>query len=114
LLMEPLVMKAFIADEPGRFHEASTLDRVHPAVPPFLVIQGDRDSLAPVVEARTFAERLGEQSRSLVVYMEFPGAQHIFDIFYSYQSAQMVEGVCAFLGDARVRGRGSTLPGDPG
>jgi hypothetical protein len=29
--------------------------------------------------------------------MEFPGAQHIFDLFYSNQSAQMVEGVLAFL-----------------
>ena len=38
-----------------------------------------------------------EASDSRVVYMEFPGAQHIFDLFYSNQSAQMVEGVLAFL-----------------
>ena len=35
-----------------------------------------------------------------MVYMEFPGAQHIFDLFYSYQSARMAEGVLAFLNDA--------------
>jgi acetyl esterase/lipase len=105
LLMEPLVIKAFLEDEPDKFRDASPLDRVHPDVPPFLVIQGDRDSLAPVVEARAFVEHLREQSRSRVVYMEFPGVQHIFDIFYSYQSAQMVEGVLSFLDDAYTRFR---------
>ena len=99
MLMEPLVMKAFLEDEPEKFHDASPLDRIHPDVPPFLVIQGDRDTLAPVIEAREFVDRLGNQSTSRVVYMEFPGAQHIFDLFYSNQSAQMVEGVLAFLND---------------
>jgi acetyl esterase/lipase len=97
MLMEPLVMKAFLADEPQKFHEASPVDRVHRDVPPFLVVQGDRDTLAPVEEARAFVDRLTEASRSRVIYMEFPGAQHIFDLFYSNQSAQMVEGVLAFL-----------------
>ena len=97
MLMEPLVIKAFIEDEPNRFREASPLDRVHPDVPPFLIVQGDRDTLAPVVEARAFVDELHKLSNSRVLYMEFPGAQHIFDMFYSYQSAQMVEGVLAFL-----------------
>ena len=103
MLMEPLVMKAFLADEPDKFHDASPLDRIHPDVPPFLVIQGDRDTLAPVEEARAFVGQLAETSRSRVVYMEFPGAQHIFDLFYSNQSAQMVEGVLAFLDDEYQR-----------
>ena len=97
MLMEPLVMKAFLDDEPEKFYDASPLDRIHPDVPPFLVIQGDRDTLAPVAEAREFVDRLEDVSTSRVVYMEFPGAQHIFDLFYSNQSAQMVEGVLAFL-----------------
>ena len=97
MLMEPLVMKAFLADEPEKFREASPVDRIHPDVPPFLVVQGDRDTLAPVEEARAFVDRLAEASGSRVIYMEFPGAQHIFDLFYSNQSAQMVEGVLAFL-----------------
>ena len=92
-------MKAILEDEPGTFHDASPLDRNHPDIPPFLVIQGDRDTLAPVEEAREFVDRLTETSRSTVAYMEFPGAQHIFDLFYSYQSARMVEGVLAFLND---------------
>jgi acetyl esterase/lipase len=100
MLMEPLVMKAFLEDEPEKFRDASPLDCIHPNVPPFLIIQGDRDTLAPVQEARAFVDRLEEASESRVVYMEFPGAQHIFDLFYSYQSARMAEGVLAFLNDA--------------
>lgn len=110
LLMEPLVIKAFLADEPERFREASPLDRVHPAVPPFLVIQGDRDTLAPVAEARAFVDALNGQSDVRVLYMEFPGAQHIFDLFYSSQSAQMVEGTLAFLNDEYVASQRSETP----
>ncbi len=99
MLMEPLVIKAFLADEPEKFAEMSPLDRIHPDVPPFVIAQGDRDSLAPVVEARAFVEQLENTSQERVVYMEFPGAQHIFDLGYSYQSAQMIEGVLAVLND---------------
>mgnify|MGYP001812799401 FL=1 len=111
LLMEPLVIKAFLDDEPDKFRDVSPLDRVHAAAPPFLVVQGDRDTLAPVVEARAFVERLSEQSTSRVLYMEFPGAQHIFDLFYSHQSAQMVEGVLAFLNDEYAAAQQSDTQG---
>jgi acetyl esterase/lipase len=61
------------------------------------VVQGEGDTLAPVQEAQAFVARLRELSQSPVLYMEFPGAQHIFDLFYSYRSARMIEGVAAFL-----------------
>ena len=110
MLMEPLVIKAFLDDEPEKFAEMSPLDRIHPDVPPFVISQGDRDSLAPVVEARAFVEQLEATSQKGVVYMEFPGAQHIFDLGYSYQSAQMIEGVLAVLNDEY--GRFQDLSGD--
>ena len=100
-----MVIKAFLANEPGKFREASPIDRVHPDLPPFLVVQGDRDTLAPVVETRAFVERLRAESKGRVVYMEFPGAQHIFDLFWSYQSARMIEGVLSFLYDEWSRSR---------
>jgi len=103
MLMEPLVIKAFLEDEPEKFAEMSPIDRIHPDVPPFVISQGDRDSLAPVVEARAFVERLEEVGQERVIYMEFPGAQHIFDLGYSYQSAQMIEGVLAVLNDEYTR-----------
>jgi acetyl esterase/lipase len=97
MLIEPMVMKAFLSDEPEKFHEASPIDRIRNDAPPFLVVQGKRDTLAPVREAQAFVARLRELSHSPVLYMEFPGAQHIFDLFYSFRSARMIEGVTAFL-----------------
>lgn len=105
MLMEPIVMKAFLDDEPEKYAEASPIDRVHPGAPPFLVVQGDRDTLAPVVETRAFVERLARVSNRRVVYLELPGAQHIFDLFYSQQSARVIEGVQAFLDDERNRAK---------
>ena len=110
MLMEPVVIKAFLDDEPAKFREASPVDRIHDGVPPFLVVHGDRDTLAPVVEARMFVERLRDGSNARVVYMEFPGAQHIFDIFCTYQAAQMIEGVLAFLNDESVRSQRIEAP----
>ena len=97
MIMEPIVIKAFLAEEPEKFRQASPIDRVHPDAPPFLVVQGTGDTLAPVRETQAFVAHLRELSRSPVLYMEFPGAQHIFDLFYSYRSARMIEGVAAFL-----------------
>jgi acetyl esterase/lipase len=110
MLMEPLVIKAFLEDEPEKFEEMSPIDRIHPDAPPFVVAQGDRDSLAPVVEARAFVAELETSSRRRVVYMEFPGAQHIFDLGYSYQSAQMIEGVLSVLNEECARSRRSHVP----
>jgi acetyl esterase/lipase len=97
MLIQPIVLKAFLEDEPEKYRNASPIDRVHPNIPPFLVVQGDRDTLAPVVEARAFVERIEEVSDSLTVYMELPGGQHVLDMIYSYRSARMIEGVTAFL-----------------
>ena len=105
MLMQPIVIKAFLSEEPDKYREASPIDRVHAGVPPFLVVQGDRDTLAPVVDTRAFVERLREESESRVVYMEFPSAQHVFDMIYSYRSARMIEGVTAFLSAAQDRSR---------
>ncbi|MDJ0925767.1 MAG: alpha/beta hydrolase [Acidimicrobiia bacterium] len=102
-LVEPLVVKAYLEDEPEKFFDASPIDRVHPDVPPFVVPHGDLDTLSPVDEARAFVEQLRAASSSRVVYMEFPGAQHIFDIGYSYQSAQMIEGILSVLEDEYAR-----------
>ena len=97
MLMEPLVIKAFLADEPEKFHDAAPLDRVGPRTPPFVIAQGDNDTMAPVEEARLFVDELTAGTEGPVVYFEFPGAQHIFDLGWSYQSARMIEGVQSVL-----------------
>ena len=63
-----------------KFADASPIDRINADAPPFVIAQGDKDTLAPVEEARAFVEQLAATASSPVVYFEFPGAQHIFDL----------------------------------
>ena len=105
LLMEPLVIKAYLADEPDKFLDASPIDRIHADAPTFVIPQGDKDTLAPVEETRAFVDQLRSVSSNRVVYMEFRGAQHIFDLAYSPQSSAMIEGVLSVLEDERSRSR---------
>lgn len=117
--LEPLVMKAFLADEPERFREASPLDQVSADAPPFFVIHGDNDTLAPVVDARMFVAELGGVSQAPVVYLELRGAQHAFDTFSSIRTRRVVRAVDRFLATMWARhqaGREADAPvvGEPG
>ena len=73
------------------------MDHVERAPAPWLILQGDRDSLTPAPEAREFARRLREHSQHTVGYAEFPGAQHAFDIYYSLRAFAAVELTARFL-----------------
>jgi acetyl esterase/lipase len=96
-LLQPHIMKAYFADEPERFHEASPLDRIHADAPPFLVVHGSRDTLAPLADARLFVERLRAISHAPVLFAEISGAQHAFDVFPSPRAVPVIEGVERFL-----------------
>ena len=95
--LERQIMKAFRDDEPAKFQRASPIERIHPEAPPFFVIHGDRDTLAPVEEARYFANELRETSKAPVVYAELGGAQHAFDLFCSPRTSHMLVAVLQFL-----------------
>jgi acetyl esterase/lipase len=97
LFLESWVMKAFVDEEPARYADASPIHHVHADAPPFLVIHGDRDTLAPVEDARAFVAKLREVSQQPVAYAEMQGAQHAFEIFPSVRSARVIEGVERFL-----------------
>jgi acetyl esterase/lipase len=112
MFLEPWVMKASFADEPEKFHRASPIDRVHADAPPFLAIHGDRDTLAPVIDARLFVERLREVSQEPVLYAELRGAQHAFEIFGSVRAVACVEAAERFLQWAHERHLG-TVPAEP-
>jgi acetyl esterase/lipase len=111
--LEPFIMKAFVAEEPERYAEASPLHRVHAGAPPFFVIHGDRDTLAPVEDARVFVERLRAVSRQPVAYAEMQGAQHAFEVFPSVRAARVIEGVERFLSTV-WEGRRSPASTEPG
>jgi acetyl esterase/lipase len=95
--LERVVMKRRLGEDPSAFRRASPMHRIHPGAPPFFVIHGTHDSLAPVEEAREFARRLRETSRAPVAYAEIPGAQHAFEIFHSVRTRLVVEAVDRFL-----------------
>jgi acetyl esterase/lipase len=112
-LLTAHVIKACLDEEPEKFREASPIDRVHPEAPPFLVIHGDRDTLAPLQDARAFAEALAAVSKNPVFFAVITGAQHAFDIFVSPRSAPIVEGVERFLDEARRRAREASAAAKP-
>ncbi len=103
-VLERYVFKAFRADEPERFRDASPTHLVHDGAPPFLVVHGTADSLTPVEDARRFVARLRETSREPVLYAEMKGGQHAFDLIPSPRTAPVIEAVERFLHTIRARG----------
>ena len=95
--MGPWIIKADIDEEPEKFAAASPLDQITPEAPPFLVIHGDNDTLAPVEGARDFVEELRATSKAPALYLELKGAQHAFEIFPSIRANQVVRAVTRFL-----------------
>ena len=100
--IEPWVMQRKLADDPQAFADYSPMDLVREDAPPMLVIHGSIDTLAPVEDAREFVRRLREVSRNPVLYAEMAGAQHAFEIFPSYRTARVIEGIERFLHSVRT------------
>ena len=104
-VLEELVFKARIEDDPEPFRAASPTYRVHEGAPPFCVLHGDRDTLVPVADARRFVRELRAVSREPVVYAELAGAEHAFDVLPSLRTARVVETIERFLATVRARER---------
>ena len=96
-LLEDSVMKLTRSDNIDAFEQVSPRFRIHKDAPPFLIIHGDKDSLVPVKEARSFFRSLKEVSKQPVAYAEIKGAQHAFDMFPSVRSEHVKHGVEKFL-----------------
>ncbi len=96
-MLAPMVMKQRYAADPSVFEAATPLLLVRPEAPPFFVIHGRHDSLAPVGTAREFVRRLREVSKHPVAYAELPGTHHAFDVFPSIRSSHVLRGVDRFL-----------------
>ena len=93
----PWILGKKIEEDPDAFRKASPMDRVRPDAPPFFVIHGSHDSLVPVGDAREFVEMLRAVSDAPVLYAEMRGAEHAFEVFPSYRTARVIEGVERFL-----------------
>ncbi len=100
--LAPVVMKCDPEEAPERYAAASPLDQVCAGAPPFFVIHGALDLLAPVEDARDFVHRLREVSDEPVYYLELRGAQHAFESFASIRANAVVEAAERFLNAVRA------------
>lgn len=99
LLLERIVMKRRFAEAPELFDAASPIFHAQTLddAPPFMVIHGDRDSLAPLGGALRFCDVLRSRGgKSPLVWCVLPGAQHAFEVFPSLRSVPAVHGVHRF------------------
>ncbi|MGE2833228.1 alpha/beta fold hydrolase, partial [Mycobacterium sp. SMC-4] len=95
--LERVVVNRSIDKHPDVFRKASPIAQVHPDAPPFLVVHGTGDSVIPVAQARSFVERLRDVSRSVVGYVELPGAGHAFDMTDGARTGAMSTAIGLFL-----------------
>ncbi|KUI00720.1 alpha/beta hydrolase [Mycobacterium sp. IS-3022] len=95
--LERVVVRRKLADHPDVFRKASPIARVHRNAPPFLVVHGSGDSVIPVAQARAFVERMRAVSRSVVSYIELPGAGHAFDMTDGARTGSAATAIGLFL-----------------
>jgi acetyl esterase/lipase len=95
--LERWVLKVPYGEREDAFVDASPIERVRADAPPFFVVHGTADSVAPIEGARAFVERLREATQAPVEYLEIPGAGHAFDIMPSHRTAAAVEAATDFL-----------------
>ncbi|MBV9665812.1 MAG: alpha/beta hydrolase [Actinobacteria bacterium] len=95
--LQRTVMKVSREENRHIWEMASPVCLARTDAPPFFVVHGHNDSLAPVKEARMFVERLRAKSESEVVYAELPGTQHAFEVFGSIRAAHVIRAVGRFL-----------------
>lgn len=112
VFLGPRVFKRNPKQDIVPFEKASPLLRVNPEAPPFYVIHGVNDTLAPVQQARLFVEALRKTSGAAVAYTELTGTQHAFDVFPSLRSQHSVRGVERFLRWAHDSWRGVSTTSD--
>jgi dipeptidyl aminopeptidase/acylaminoacyl peptidase len=96
-LLARWVMKTTPDANLAAFERASPIHHLRPDAPPFFVIHGTLDNLAPIGQARRFVEQLRAVSQEPVLYAEVPGASHAFDVFYSTRTGHAVNAVDRFL-----------------
>lgn len=91
------VLHQSIDDNPELWEQASPITHAKSQRPPFMIVQGEIDSLATVNGARYFHQKLTETSDQAAVYVELPGAEHAFDTLHSPRTEAVIRGVHRFL-----------------
>lgn len=97
-IVEGLVVKAKLEEEPEKFARVSPLNRIGDSpIPPFFVVHGTADTIVPVPESRNFVAALRKQSDEPVLYAEMLGGQHSFDSMTTWRSAPVIRAIERFL-----------------
>lgn len=109
--LEHDVVKVPIGQHRYVYESASPIHRVDASAPPFFVLHGDRDVLAPVAQARRFVDALRHRSQAPVAYGEMHGAHHAFDVLSSTRTVHAVQAVERFLGAVYGRHLAATSSG---
>ena len=95
LVLERAVMKRRLDDAREEYLKASPIARIGERTPPFLLVHGNSDTIAPVGGARRFRDAL-RAGKNQCAYVELPGANHAFEIFPSLRSVPVTHGVHRF------------------
>jgi acetyl esterase/lipase len=111
-LMERHVIGRPAVEAEALYKALSPIYRVTQAAPPFLLIHGTRDSMAPLAVARRFREQLGKVSRAPAELLEVEGAQHAFEVFPSVRCLAAIE-AAADWADALWAAHKSARAGSP-
>jgi acetyl esterase/lipase len=96
--LEQFVMKTRYADEPERFQAASPISYANSQAPPFFVLAGEKDPLAPTGQAKAFCAALHGAGAATVAYAELANAHHAWDITPTVRSRMTARRVADFLG----------------
>ena len=83
------------------YEKASPMTHVGADTVPMMLLHGSNDSLVPVAQARSMVDLLRARSSKPVVYVEYPGAQHAFDVFAGNRTNAAVDGIERFLNVVR-------------
>ena len=81
---------------PERYEAMSPLQQAHSGAPPFLLVQGTKDSLIPMEDAQTFQLRLRESGVSATL-LQLPEVEHAFDLFPTIPTRQALPVLTAWL-----------------
>jgi acetyl esterase/lipase len=100
LLVDRVVKQPF-ADARDVYEQASPMSHVDDRAVPMMLLHGTNDSLVPIAQARSMVDMLRAVSKQPVVYVEYPGAQHAFDVFSGNRTDAAVDGIERFLNVAR-------------
>jgi acetyl esterase/lipase len=95
--LERVVVRKRLTRHRDIFAKASPIVQVHADAPPFLVVHGSADRIIPVAQAQMFVNELRALSRSVVGYLEIPGADHGFDLIDRWRAGPATTVIDRFL-----------------